>query len=221
MVLRLAIILTWGLPMLAQGVVETAHTAIEQQLDYVKIRIGDETFHLQKGQTLSVLKGDKFLIDSAALVGNRLGINRIDFVGYANSAGARDDSKRWIDSGKDLIPRYSVGGSGDRYSIKVYRLGKVSGEVFIQVVEPSLNYAIVSINGERRMLRASDILSVSATDQFKVEKVVTNFGDDASVSVRIDPLEVRGASVSFKMFEIQFIRKSVVFAKMSMQVRGQ
>ena len=57
-----------------------------------------------------------------------------------------------------------------------------------------------------RVVRPGDEVIVKATDQFKVDRVVTNLGDDSSVKIRV----VNQAADS--KYEIRFERDRRVFA---------
>ena len=203
----------------AYAVISGPSRPIETQLDFVILRNGDATLQLQNGETLSILRGDRFKIERANLVGSRSKADRMDLVGYAGNRDQRDDSGRWIDSQCDLISRFAVPGTQDKFAIKVYRGSRYAGEVYLQLVEPELNYASVRVNGVSKMVRADETLSVKNADQFKVDKVITNFGEDKEVVVRLQPIELRGGSITFKLFEMQLVRKNVIFAKINLQVR--
>jgi hypothetical protein len=194
---------------------------IQLHLLSLVISTGQLQHRVSNGETLPILRGDRFRIESAQLVGQGIKPDRIDLVGFARSNQSNDDRGVWIDSSTELIPKFAVQPGGDKYSIRVYRRGVLAGEAFIHIVQPSLNYAEVSVNGAVRLVRSDDVLKVNAKDQFKLEKVVTNLGETSDVSVRLEPVEIRNSKLPYKLYEMQLIRKNVIFARLSLQVRDE
>jgi hypothetical protein len=218
----LAILLFAVMPIHSVLAVEPASgRSIQMHLLSLVISTGQQQHRVSNGEILPILRGDRFRIESAQLVGQGLKPDRIDLVGFARPNQPNDDRGVWIDSATELLSRFAVVPGGDKYSVKVYRRGILAGEAFVQIVQPSLNYAEVSVNGSIRLLRADDVLKVSSKDQFKLEKVVTNLGETEDVSVRLEPIELRNSKPPYKLYEMQLIRKNVVFARLGLQVREE
>ena len=104
------------------------------------------------------------------------------------------------------------GKRGDLYAVLALSHATLHGVVYLRLIEPVLRYAEVAINGRTRVLRDGEPLNVKATDQVKVERVVTNLESTDGVRFQIATGDGPGA------YAIRFSRGDTPFASIPLKV---
>lgn len=186
-----------------------------QRLDYVIVEVNGAPRLVKAGAELPVLRGDRLKIREAALANKDLEPREVNLVGY-QSPSPKGEDRGYEFSTSDLKPRHSEDQKGDVYALQVTSKKVLHGTVYLKLMNPVLRYAEVSINGQRRVLRDGESLSVKAKDLVKVERVVTNLEKNDDVLFQIAPVTPTPNSRS--NYEILFQRGGAEFARIPLQI---
>lgn len=182
-----------------------------EHLDYMVVKVNDQSRVLKNGGELAVVRGDKVTITDVAIMRGGPYQGKINVVGFQRSDKPSEDRGALIDTAKDLPARWSEAGRGDLYAIVAESGSKLYGHSYLKLIEPVLRYAEITVNGARRVLRDGETTAIGADDQVKVDKIVTNLEGDSDVYVQI-------AAAADNNYEIRFLRGSLVFAKIPLTV---
>ncbi len=139
---------------------------------------------------VDLVKGDFFRI--IGLAGdngyNDVTVNFKGFVGNKrNNTG--EDRGYLIDTGKDLLKRYSLGKEGREYQVVVTRKdGSLVGKLFVEVAPPVLKYLMIRPGKRQGMLyccRPGDSLEISEKDvrELCLADMITNVDGNSGVKV--------------------------------------
>lgn len=112
----------------------------KDRVSHFVIEVNKERRLHSNGETLEVIRGDHIMIVSVlpeSLEGqDGLVVNFKGFVGdWKNNTG--EDRGYVIDTGKDLLARYSLHGKRKMYRVVASRGKKVVGEMLVRIIEPS------------------------------------------------------------------------------------
>lgn len=142
---------------------------------------------IKKGEHMRVVRGD--LLSIIDVVINNLSdqeavtVNFKGFVGNKlNNTG--EDRGYLIDTSKDLWKKYSKGGVGRQYPIVVTVNHRKIGEVWIDFVEPRLDYLVVKLNGGAKMCYTPDeVIETCYNDRIEIVDVKSNVVDNYGIRV--------------------------------------
>lgn len=178
------------------------------RLDMVILEVSGSRRSVKNHEEITLVRGDKIVIKSALLTNGQISTGALNLVGFtsAEHPGIFDQDAT-IDTNVDLVERWSERGEGLLYVITAVEKGRLQGEVYLRLTEPTLNYAVLSINGATRVMRDGELLQVLDTDMVKVERVETNVEPLTDVLFQIGPEHIR------------FLRGSQVFAEIPLQLR--
>jgi hypothetical protein len=183
------------------------------RLDYVLVEVNKKPHVLRDGEELALVKGDEVLVKEAGLRDKGQIIKEVNVVGFQAPKG-NDDRGFAFDSAKDLKPKFSEGGKGEVYAVVAGAKGVQYGTVYLRLIEPTLRYAEISINGKPVTLRDHESLTVKGSDKVKVEKVVTNLESHDGVMFQMTEVDpAQGA------YEIRFTRSGLAFATIPLRVK--
>jgi len=211
------LLLALGLAFAAAGWVRPAlptrsqatHT-YNQKLDYLVVTVNSESHIVADGDELAVVRGDQVTVKSCALRDHLTKAREVNVVGLPGHGG--QDLGRSFDTAR-LEQRYSEDGKGEVYAILAESRNVLHGRVYLRLVTPVLRYAEVEINGKKQVVRDGEPLTVKATDQIKVARVVTNVAKEDGVLFQIvDAPDGNGT------YEIRFVRSDQVFARIPLKV---
>lgn len=194
------------------------------QLDYITIELGGETKLVRSGQELSMVIGDIFTVKDAYLMDKQARPGFINVIGFAHQQAKlnpNEDRGQTIDTMVLMRkPGWSEGGRGKVFAVAAQTGKDVHGMIFIKLVEPTLRFAEIQINGEPRTMRDGETLFLKKSDRFKVSRVVTNLYDDSRVTFQIvKPLDqAKSDTKSAQQYEIRFLRAGRIFAAIPCQV---
>lgn len=194
-------------------------------LDYVLVEVNGERRVVHSGEQLALVRGDRVKIAEAILTDRTTRPGLVNVFGFhqLSTDGLADDRGKEINTATSLSKKASLQGLGHAYRVAISTAGAPHGEIIFNVIDPKLSHAVISINGTTKVWREGELVSVKAADKVKVEKVLTNLGeDDRSVEFQIVPVAQGAAEklVNMKFFEIRFSRDKNVFARIPMQVEG-
>ncbi len=176
------------------------------RLDYFVLKINGQPVRLKEGQEVSVMRGDELEVAEARLISPDFTAKQVDVIGFKSPGKVSGEDRGFRFKTNRLSDWYSEGRLGEVWSVIATSGDTLHGAGFIRVIDPSLRYAEIKVNQQMRVVRPGDEVIVKATDQFKVDRVVTNLGDDSSVKIRV----VNQAADS--KYEIRFERDRRVFA---------
>ncbi len=193
-----------------------------QILDYMVVEVNKSPVVLRKDENLQLIKGDEFMIKEAVLRNSKKRPSIINVVGFRFPGGGIHDGGGEIDSAK-IRPSWAVKKNyrENTFVIVVHSKKTIHGLGFLKVIEPQLSYADISINGKKRVMREGETLRVKTTDQFKVEKVVTNIEKNKGIRFQIRPKNVPDGDFKRKLSEeldILFSHKEYIFARIPIVV---
>ena len=85
---------------------------------------------------------------------------------------------------KNLLKRYSKGGQGIQYPVVVTFNNKEIGKVWIDFIEPRLDYLIVKLNGGSKICYTPrEVIETHYNDKIEIVDVKTNITDNYGVKV--------------------------------------
>ena len=155
-------------------------------MEYLIIKANQTTRVVKNGENMKVIRGDLLrmtdvitnLPDQNAVVVNFKG-----FVGNTqNNTG--EDRGYLIDTSKELLKKYSKGGLNKQYPIIVTVNNKEIGKVWVDFIEPRLEYLVVSLNGDKKMCYTPDeVIETCYNDGIEIVDVKTNVADNYRVKV--------------------------------------
>jgi hypothetical protein len=186
-----------------------------RRLDYVMVEVNGEPRIIRAGGELAVVRGDKVEVKQAQLVDKDIKIEVVNVVGYANAKrGGSEDRNMVINTGTQLAKRFSENGGDQVYAVTAVSRGEFHGAVYIRMVEPTLRYAVISVNGDNRVLRDGEKMTINRNDMVKVARVESNVADDKEIEFQIFEHAEKGRSD----FEIRFTRGEQIFARIPLVV---
>ncbi len=190
-------------------------------LEYITVEVNGALKKVAVNRELAVVEGDQLLIKSAILYDPRISAANVNLVGFVSPIVKRSAEDRGvkISTSTDLMKKWSVDPEGELYRVEAFTGKHKHGQVFLRVLKPVLKYVEVLINGEPKILREGEFLTVKATDTFKVKSVKSNIENDhEEVSFQMVPMAPELELSGKKFYEIRFTRNKKVFAKISMQI---
>ena len=193
-------------------------------LDYVTLEVAGETKLLKNGDELKLVVGDVFTVKDAFLVDKRERAVDINVVGFSHDdpkSRASDDRGHRVDTAKLVYkPQWSERGEGQVYGVAVRSGRRLHGVVYIRLIEPRLQFAEITINGQPRTMRDGEALTLRRSDQLKIKRVSTNLHDDQGVMFQVvEQVGVRGGSpLKPDLYEIRFLRSGRKFASIPLKV---
>ena len=192
-----------------------------KKLDFLILEKNGTRVSVRDGEILQILRGDKLkLIDAKIRDGSSA--TKVNFVGFSppKSRGSHD-LRYTIDTGRDLIKKWSGGGAGKLYTINANTGDLYQGHILLELIEPSLEYCEVLIDGKPKILRENESLTVSASSKFKVNRVVTNVDVPEEVMFDIVPEKAAsGNTPNGKLYSIEFSRSGRIFGKIPLRIES-
>ncbi len=206
--------ISWARPNLPTKIQESS--SHEQKLDYVIVKINGESHVVRASQEIAVIRGDSMVVQSAALNKKDSRVGVVNFVGYRHPVhGGAEDRGYKIDTAKSLDTKYSEGEAGKIYAITATSRRELHGAVFVKILNPTLRYAVININGNDVVMHDGESLDVKKTDLVKVSKVETNVSDHSSINFQIFEQQAKDGS----KFEIRFSRGGYLFARIPLKIK--
>lgn len=179
--------------------------SVSPLMQYLIIETNQIRRVIKKGEHMRLVRGDLLKIIDVVITNlsdqDRVTVNFKGFVGNKlNNIG--EDRGYLIDTSKDLWKRYSKGGLGEQYPIVVTINNKRIGEVWIDFVEPRLDYLVVKLNGGLKMCYTPhEVIETCYNDRIEIVDVKTNIADNYGIKVNFkgfpgeDSGEDRGKSI--------------------------
>ena len=152
---------------------------------------------IKKGEHMKVVRGDLLRIIDVVITNlsdqDVVNVNFKGFVGNKlNNTG--EDRGYLIDTSKDFWQKYSKGGLGKQYPIVITMNNKRIGEIWIDFVEPQLDYLVVKLNGGTKMCYAPhEVIETYYDDRIEIVDVKTNVSDNYGIKVNFKGFSGEGS----------------------------
>jgi len=148
-------------------------------LDRMTFAVDGKNIVVSANDTLHIVKGDAITVTDAR---NTEGSNdgfRINFVGFVGNKSVNDAEDRgyMIDTGTELMDRFSLDGSGVLYQVKAENLDtkELIGSVYVQLEKAVVQYLIVRRpNGDKLALEPGTTIECNAREQLSIVEVISN-----------------------------------------------
>ena len=183
-----------------------------QRLDYFVIKINRQPIFLREGAELTIMRGDLLEVVEAKLMTPTIPVTQVDVIGFKSPGKHLGEDRGFEFRTHQLNQWYSEGRKGEVWSILAMTGNNLHGAAFLRLVDPAFRYAEVKVNGKTQVLRDGQELMVKASDQFKLDRVVTNLSDDKDVHFHIVPMSKSGH------YEIRIERNKRAFAVIPLKV---
>jgi hypothetical protein len=160
-----------------------------RKIDYFVIEAKGYRLLLANGETLSLVRGEEIkIIDVLPRAPSSSGV-KVNFKGFVgdqiNNTG--EDRGFTINTGTDLLERFSLDGKGESYEIVVNQGEMLLGRCVIRLTSPKVDFLVLRVNGHGlHVLKPKSALSVSREDTICVEEIRTNLPSSDGVSLKIN-----------------------------------
>jgi hypothetical protein len=168
------------------------------KLDYFVVETKGHRILLSNGETLDLVKGDKLkIVDILPSFPDRSGItvNFKGFVGdWKNNTG--EDRGYAIDTGANLIKRYSLHKKGEFYTVIASEGNNIIGRMLIRLTPPRMDYLILRVNNHKHVyLRPEDAVSLSKKDKICLQEVQTNLYNKGGIHLSINGHKIKRGEI--------------------------
>ena len=166
----------------------------KNKVEYFVIETKGRRLLLSSGESLHVVRGEKLKILDVLPSNHSLSRLTVNFKGFVgdprNNTG--EDRGYVIDTGKDLMKRYSLHKKGESYEIIASQGKHVRGRIVLRLTPPRLEYVILKINNHRHLfLRSEDAVSLYRSDEICVEEIQTNLYRKNGIHLNINGHKIR------------------------------
>ena len=227
-----------------KGSEETAGN-VNVRSEYFLLEINNNLKKVSPEEEIRVLKGDNIKIADISSSLKELTNISVNFYGYKAPDESAEDRGYLINTGKNLLPFYSMDKKGEKYEIRIERRSKgyreVLRRIYIRLVEPELEYINILVNNEKKLwFLPGDVLYASYNDSLKIVDVKTNLprnaqsevsvnfygfvgrgdGEDKDIEIKLDDSLLKGFSVngSGKRYEIRVSWRKIVFGSIYVDI---
>ncbi len=114
---------------------------------------------------------------------------KVNFKGFVGdpSNNTGEDRGYTINTGSDLMERFSLDGKGETYEIVVTQGETLLGRGIVTLASPKVEFLVLRVNGHgRHMLKPKSAFAVSRDDTICIEEVRTNLSSSDGVSLKIN-----------------------------------
>ncbi|MDD9951322.1 MAG: hypothetical protein OXT67_07120 [Zetaproteobacteria bacterium] len=171
----------------------------ERSLDYMIVRVNDERKVVIAGKTLTIVRGDTFVVEKARLKSSQGRIAEVNIVGLKSTRkpGGRQDLGVVVTSGTGMLnPKWADHADGETYAVVAASPGVLHGVIKIRVLEPRLDYIALLVNGESRVFRAEEKIRLKGVDEIEIQRVTTNLNDDKGVAFTLKRGRMKSSQMS-------------------------
>ena len=202
----------------------------KETVSHFIIEVNRKKYLLKNSETLDVVRGDLIRLINILpeiLAGQKdVCVNFKGFVGnWKNNTG--EDREYLINTGRDLLARYSLHGQNNVYRIVVSKGKEVLGKMLIRITEPSLEYLILKINNQTYAVKNRESVCASLNDYLTVETIKSNINEESEISIRVngDPLipgrakrirDIAGANVN--TLRLDLTRKKIPLGEIYIKI---
>jgi hypothetical protein len=168
---------------------ESRTTSGIKKIDYFVIEAKGYRLLLANGETLQLVRGDEMkIIDILPRAPSSSGV-KVNFKGFVGdpSNNTGEDRGFTINTGSDLMERFSLDGKGETYEIVVNQGEALLGRCVVKLTSPKMDFLVLRINGHGlHVLKPKSALSISREDTICVEEIRTNLSSSDGISLKIN-----------------------------------
>lgn len=158
-------------------------------LQYFVVELRGNRLLLGKGETLTLVKGEKVkVVDLLPSFPDGSGV-KVNFKGFVADFqhNKGEDRGYEIDTAADLMERFSVDKKGDTYEVVAAQGENVLGRMFVKIITPKMEYLVLRVNDQKYLLlRAENKITLSLRDTICLEEVQTNLGTKSDLHLSIN-----------------------------------
>lgn len=168
---------------------EKGRHAIPGNFDYFIIEAKGHRLLVANGESLDLVSGDALkIIDVLPRPPESSGI-KVNFKGFVgdltNNTG--EDRGYVVNTGTDMIERFSLDGKGGAYEIIAGRGENILGRMVVNLVPPKMSYVVLMVNGNsHHLVKPNGKISFSRSDTVRLEKISTNLSTDEGIHLNIN-----------------------------------
>lgn len=160
-----------------------------KKVDAFVIETGGRRLFIADGETLELVRGDRLKIMNVLPeqpASSGIEVNFKGFVGDPkNNTG--EDRGYVIDTGRDLMRRFSLRKRGKTYEIIVSKDKAVLGRMLVRLAPPRLDYMVLRINtGRHHLVRPEETVYLTGRDKICFEEVQTNLSDKQGIHLSLE-----------------------------------
>jgi hypothetical protein len=168
---------------------ESQTTSGLKKIDYFVIEAKGYRLLLANGETLPLVRGEELkIIDVLPRAPSSSGV-KVNFKGFVGdpSNNTGEDRGFTINTGTDLMERFSLDGKGEAYEIVVNQGETLLGRGIVKLASPKVDFLVLRVNGHGlHILKPKAALSVSREDTICIEEIRTNLPNSDGISLKIN-----------------------------------
>jgi len=168
---------------------ESRTTSLTRKIDFFVIEAKGLRLLLANGETLHLVRGEELkIIDILPRAPSSSGV-KVNFKGFVGdpSNNTGEDRGFAINTGSDLMERFSLDGKGEAYEIVVTQGETLLGRSIVRLASPKVEFLVLRVNGQgHHILKPKSAFSVSREDTICVEEIRTNLSSSDGVSLKIN-----------------------------------
>jgi len=168
---------------------ESRTTSGLNKIDYFVIEAKGYRLLLANGETLPLVRGEELkIIDVLPRAPSSSGV-KVNFKGFVGdpSNNTGEDRGFTINTGTDLMERFSLDGKGEAYEIVVNQGETLLGRGIVKLTSPKVDFLVLRVNGHGlHILKPKAALSVSREDTICIEEIRTNLPNSDGISLKIN-----------------------------------
>ena len=168
---------------------ESRTTSAIKKIDYIVIEAKGYRLLLANGETLHLVRGEELkIIDVLPRTRSSSGV-KVNFKGFVGepSNNTGEDRGFTINTGMDLMERFSLDGKGEAYEIVVTQGETILGRAIVKLASPKVDFLVLRVNGHgHHILKPKSAFSVSREDTICIEEIRTNFSTSDGIRLKIN-----------------------------------
>jgi len=168
---------------------ESRTTSLTRKIDFFVIEAKGLRLLLANGETLHLVRAEELkIIDILPRAPSSSGV-KVNFKGFVGdpSNNTGEDRGFAINTGSDLMERFSLDGKGEAYEIVVTQGETLLGRGIVRLASPKVEFVVLRVNGQgHHILKPKSAFSVSREDTICVEEIRTNLSSSDGVSLKIN-----------------------------------
>ena len=168
---------------------ESRTTSLTRKIDYLVIEAKGLRLLLANGETLHLVRGEELkIVDVLPRAPFSSGV-KVNFKGFVGdpSNNTGEDRGFSINTGSDLMERFSLDGKGEAYEIVVTQGETLLGRGIVRLASPKVEFVVLRVNGHgHHILKPKSVFSVSREDTICIEEVRTNLSSSDGLSLKIN-----------------------------------
>jgi hypothetical protein len=168
---------------------ESRTTSLTKRMDYFVIEAKGHRLLLANGETLHLVRGDELkIVDVLPAASSSSGV-KVNFKGFVGdpSNNTGEDRGFTINTGSDLMERFSLDGKGEAYEIVVNQGETILGRGVVKLASPKVDFLVLRVNGHgHHILKPKSAFSVSREDTICIEEIRTNLSSSDGINLKIN-----------------------------------